>query len=193
MNKIHSYFLAFCLTLACGCAHGPRLDPSNPDDRVQMVDAYLLEFCSPELLKSQIGEAIHEVMMRMPADALAKVLDRRRPVLFTEMYDAGTARFASSSEIIVTERDEPAFQDGLTVLKLSTALNNGPKEAVKGIVAHELAHRVLDHVRRGQTTCKAEREANRLIKSWGFEVEYKSASEEFGAKKEGSGSASCQE
>jgi hypothetical protein len=176
-----------------GCAT-VRLDPNRPDQRAQMVDAYLSEFCSDALLKTQIGEAIREVLMRLPSEALVKVFDRRRPVLFTEEFDAGTAKFASSSEIIVGPKDQPAFQEGMTILKLSTALNNGPKEATMGIVAHELAHRVLDHVRRGQTTCKAEREANRLVKAWGFTEEFKAASDSFGEKKTaGDHTASCQD
>jgi len=185
--------LVMVLLIAGGCASAPRLDVRRPADRERMVDMDLAEFCSSELLRTQIGEAIHDVMMRLPPEALEKVLDRRRPVLFTEMYDVGTAKIASSSEIIVGPKDVPAFQEGMTILKLSTALNNGPKEAVMGIVAHELAHRVLDHVRRGQTTCKAEREANRLVKTWGFTKEYQAASGQFGSNKTGDHVASCQE
>ena len=181
------------VVLGGGCAVGPRLDSKKPDERAKMVDAYLDQFCSPDLRGAVVGSAIRDVMMRLPADAFVKVVDRRRPVLFTEVYDAGTAKFASSSEIIVGKSDVPAFQEGMTILKLSTALNNGPQAAAEGIVAHELAHRVLDHVRRGEVSCKAEREANRLVKAWGFAAEYKSASDEFGTKKAGGHVASCQE
>jgi hypothetical protein len=153
----------------------------------------LAEFCSGTFKGEKIGFAIREVMMRLPPEALITVMDRRRPVLFSEVYDVGTARFASSSEIIVTPRDKPCFQQGMTILKLSTALEDGSQDAVMGIVAHELAHRVLDNVRRGHISCQAEREANRLIKSWGFTKEYEAASREYGQAKEGKGVASCQE
>ena len=176
-----------------GCAENLRSVLSHPQGRAERVDAYLSEFCSPTLRQSRIGEAIRNVMMRLPVDALAVVLDRRRPVIFTEVYDSGTARFASSSEIIATDRDVPAFQHGMTILKISTALETAPPEAITGIVAHELAHRVLDHVRKGHVSCQAEREANRQIKAWGFTKEYEAASQQFGQAKEGHGVASCQE
>jgi hypothetical protein len=182
------------LVFAAGCSLvSTRPDPAVPEERQEMVEAYLSEFCSSNFKEGRIATAIRQVMMRLPAEALLKVLDRRRPVLFTEIYDAGTARFASTSEIIVTPYDKPAFQEGMTILKISTALEKGPTEAIMGIVAHELAHRVLDHVRRGEVSCDAEREANRLIKSWGFTKEYEAASKEFGHEKEGGGVASCQE
>lgn len=185
--------LLLLLVFVGGCALGPRLDLSDPQTRAKAVDAYLAEFSSSAFEGTLVGKAIRDVMMRLPPDALAIVMDRRRPVLFTENYDVGTARFASSAEIIVTEKDVPAFHEGMTIIKLSTALERGTPEAAMGIVAHELAHRVLDHVRRGHVSCQAEREANHLIKSWGFVTEYEAASTEFGREKTGDNVASCQE
>lgn len=185
--------LWFALLLASGCAWGPPIDLDRTAARSAAVDAYLAEFCSPAFQGTRIGEAIHDVLMKVPSRALVLVLDRRRPVLFTEVYDAGTARFASSSEVIMTPQDRPAFQQGMTILKLNMSLNDARSvDAVKGIVAHELAHRVLDHVRKGHVSCDAEREANRLIKTWGFEKALEAASQEFGHGKTG-GPASCQE
>lgn len=184
----------FALLLSAGCSFsGPRLDPAVPAQREKMVEAYLSEFCSGNFKEGRIATAIRAVMMRLPPEALVTVMDRKRPVLFTEVYDEGTARFASSTDVIVTAKDVPAFQQGMTILKISTALEKGTTEAVMGIVAHELAHRVLDNVRRGDVSCQAEREANRLIKSWGFTREYEAASLEYGHVKEGGGVASCQE
>jgi hypothetical protein len=192
-NHYKKAFLIVCLILSSGCVAGHRLDLTQSGDRVIAVDRYLDEFCSAAFKGTRIGTAIRDVMMQLPASDLAIVMDRRRPVLFTEIYDSGTARIASSAEIIVTDKDVPAFQRGMTIIKINTLLENGSPEAVMGIVAHELAHRVLDHVRKGHVSCQAEREANRLVKAWGMTKQYEAASQQFGKEKEGGGSASCQE
>ncbi len=191
MKLLFSIFIVCFLT---GCSATQRLNLESFEKRGQIIDGYLEEFCSGAFLNnSKIGPSIRDVMMRMPVNDLEIVMNRRRPVMFVEMYDVGTAKFVSSSEMIVRPEDKPAFQEGMTIIKISTALENGSSEAISGIVAHELAHRVFDHVRRGEVSCQSEREANQLIKSWGFEKEYEAASAEFGRKKEGSGVASCQE
>ncbi len=185
----------YCISILflSGCVSVSNLDRLSIDKRAHQIKQYLSEFSSPVFNHSHIAEAINDVMMRLPEKDLENILNRRRPVVFVEVYDEGTAKYVSSSELIMTAQDKPAFQEGMTLIKISTALEQGSKEAVMGIVAHELAHRVLDHVRRGRVTCQSEREANQLIKSWGFETEYKAASTEFGRMKEGSGVASCQE
>jgi pimeloyl-ACP methyl ester carboxylesterase len=162
-----------------------------PLSRARRVDAYLAEFSAPVFGSSKIGPAIRDVLMRLPEDALDKVMDRRRPVLLLDVNSSGTGRFASSSEVMMAPQDAPAFEEGMTLIKISDELADGSSEAVKGIIAHELAHRVLDHVRQNHLSCNAEREANRLIKSWGFTVEYEAASREFGRAKAGDGVASC--
>lgn len=184
--------IAFTIFIT-GCASLNTADLSNPQKREAKVNAYLTDFCSPAFHQSLIGPAIHDVMMRLSPEDLKIILNRRRPVIFVEAYDAGTGKYASSNEIIMTKNERPAFQEGMTIVKISTALENGSKEAVMGVVAHELANRVLDHVRRGKVTCKSERESNRLVKAWGFGQEFEAAKREFGREKEGSGVASCQE
>ncbi|MBF0330513.1 MAG: M48 family metalloprotease [Candidatus Omnitrophica bacterium] len=183
-----------CAVIFCyGCALGPRIDLGSAQRRAKAVDAYLAEFGAETFMRSKIGLAIHEVMMRLPEDALRTVMDRHRPVLFLEVYSSGMGSFASSSEVIMTEKDIPAFQRGMTLITISDVLEAGSSEAIKGIVAHEMAHRVLDHVRRNRVGCQSEREANRLIKSWGFTGEFEAASREFGRAKFGGGAASCPE
>jgi len=165
------------------------------NDRAEVVEEYLGEFCSRAFIEGvpKIGDAIRDVLLRIPDDAFLKITDRERPVLFTEVYDSGTAQFANTAEIIAEEGDAPAFTKGLTIIKLSTALDSAKTATpIKGIVAHELAHRYLEHAIKGNLSCESEREANRLIKSWGFEKEYEQASEQFGHKKTG-GSVSCRE
>ncbi|MBF0522261.1 MAG: hypothetical protein HQL24_04305 [Candidatus Omnitrophica bacterium] len=194
-QHIHFFSIILCLVLAiacCSCTTFPRRDLSVPEYRAKAVDAYLAEF-SDSFEGSKIGPAIHEVLMRMPQDALKIILNRRRPVLFVGVCSSGTAKFASSSEVIICEKDVPAFQQGMTIIKISDSLASGSSDAIMGIVAHELAHRVLDHIRHNHVSCQAEREANRLIKSWGFAKEYAAASKEFGHAKVGDGVASCQE
>ncbi len=186
-------FFVFLVMSSLGCARWGRMDLSSQEARATAVDGYLAEFSTPSFMDSKIGPAIREVMMRLPEEALKKVMDRRRPVLFVEVYSSGTAKFASSSEVIVTEKDLPAFQQGMTLIKISDALAVGSSDAIMGIVAHEVAHRVLDHVRRDHVSCESERETNRLIKAWGFVKEFEAASKEFGQAKVGDGVASCRE
>ena len=92
----------------------------------------------------------------------------------------------------MTKDDPPCCQQGFTLLKLGLGLGIATaKEPIEGVVAHELAHRVLDHIRKGYVNCDAERQANRLIKQWGFNKEYLLASQVFGQKK--GDPAACQE
>ena len=166
-------------------------DVPTEKDRKQVMDQYLSEFCSLQGFP-KIFTAIQDVLMRMPYKDFLIVTNRQRPVIFMEVYDSGTARFASSQELIIDKKDEPCCREGFTVIKLGLGLD-GAKDSVpiKGVVAHELAHRVLDHIRKGYVNCDAERQANRLIKKWGFGKEFLEASRVFGQRK--GDPAGCQE
>jgi hypothetical protein len=164
------------------------------NDRQEAINEYVPEFVSGQFAQddAKIGRAIEDVLKRMPFEDFLKVTDRRRPVIFTETWDSGTARFANSTEFVVGEDDIACCQEGFTLLKLSLSLNQAKTpDAIKGIVAHELAHRVLDHIKNGHVSCNAEREANALIQKWGFKKELKEAGQLFGHK-EGD-PAPCQE
>ncbi len=155
------------------------------DDRDEVVDEYLGEFCSQGIIRGmpKIYAALKEVLRRISLPDFLNVTDRRRPVLVTEYYDSGTARFANTSEIISSAEDAPAGEMGLTIIKLSSALNDADSPLpIEGVLAHELAHRVLDHARKGRVTCNAEREANGKVRQWGFAEEFKAASKMFGHK-----------
>ena len=56
----------------------------------------------------------------------------------------------------------------------------GQADAIAGVVAHEIAHRVLDHGMSDVRNSAVEREANRLVIEWGFENEFRMAQEQFG-------------
>jgi len=161
------------------------------NDRPEMIKEYLGEFSFYQA-PSLTYQAIRDVLLRMPYKDFLYVTDRQRPVLFTEFYDSGTARFASSSEFIVTKDDPPCCTGGFTIIKLGMGLGlaktPGP---IEGVVAHEIAHRVLEHIKNGDVSCDAERASNALIKKWGFKKEFKEASELFGQKK--GDPAACQE
>jgi len=164
------------------------------NDRDELITEYLGEFCSQTFVRDlpKVSAAIRDVLLRIPFDALLTVTDRERPVIFTEFYDSGTARFANSSEMAVEPDDAPCCMKGFTLIKLSTGLDQaGAQSAIEGIVAHELAHRVLEHFRKGAGSCKAEREANALVKQWGFANEFADAKKLFGSHP--GDSASCKE
>ncbi len=155
------------------------------DNRDEVVKEYLGEFCSQGIIHGMpnIYAALTAVLRRIPLNAFLQVTNRRRPILITEYYDSGTARFANTSEIVSSNDDAPAGDQGLTIIKLSSALNEAASPSpIEGVLAHELAHRVLDHARKGRVTCREEREANQLIKQWGFSDEYTEASRFFGHK-----------
>jgi len=160
-------------------------------DRPEVIREYLAEFCFYQE-PSLIYQAIKDVLLRMPYKDFLNVTNRQRPILFTEFYDSGTARFASSSEFMVAKDAPPCCQEGFTIIKLGMGLGlaktPGP---IEGVVAHEIAHRVLDSIRKGNVNCDAERAANHLIIKWGFKKEFKEASRLFGQKK--GDPAACQE
>jgi hypothetical protein len=161
------------------------------NDRPEVIKEYLGEFSFYQA-PSLTYQAIQDVLLRMPYKDFLNVTNRQRPVLFTEFYLEGTARFASSTEFIVTKDDPPCCSEGFTLVKLGMSLGlaktPGP---IEGVVAHELAHRVLDSIRKGNVNCDAERAANALIRKWGFRKEFKEASKVFGQKK--GDPAACQE
>jgi hypothetical protein len=168
-----------------------KLESWKLNDRPEVVKEYLGEFCfyqDPSL----IYQAVRNVLLRMPYEDFLSATNRQRPMLFTEFYTEGTARFASSSEFIMSKDDPPCCKEGFTIIKLGMSLGlaktPGP---IEGVVAHEIAHRVLDTIRKGNVNCDAERAANRLIKKWGFREEFKEASHLFGQKK--GDPAGCQE
>lgn len=185
MNRALSLIMLSCFLSSPAWAYGAG------HDRREVIKKYLGEFCSFEE-SSTIYQAIDNVLQRMPYKDFLKVTNRRRPVIFTEFYDSGTARFASSSEFVVLPGDVPCCQEGFTLVKLGLSLGiSQTKEPIEAVVAHELAHRVLDHVRKGNVNCDAERQSNVLIQKWGFKQEFQEARHLFGQKK--GDPAACQE
>ena len=152
--------------------------------RQQKAEAYLAEFASPAFKDSytNIYSAIKNVLILLPEYAFEKVTDRSFPVLFTEVPHFGTGRWANSSGIYVMPDDPPTFTKGMWIVKLNTELNEGKDvEAIEGVVFHELAHRVLGH-EGGHFSIEVEKEANHLVKKWGFQKQYLKAKASFGTK-----------
>jgi hypothetical protein len=157
------------------------------NDRDEVIEEYLSEFCSSAFLRDhpRTHEAIKSALKVLPHEVFLSVTERARPVIFTEYHKNGMGSFANSSEIITADGEPPAFMKGMTLIKLSTDLENGDTLAIEGIVLHELTHRVLEHSKRKPYSCKFEREANRLVKAWGKEEAFLKAKELFGAEKTG--------
>lgn len=161
------------------------------NDRPEIIKEYLREFSSLQGFPL-IHTAISNVLFKMPYKDFLYVTNRKRPIILTEYYDSGTARFASSQEFIVFENDPPCCSEGFTLIKLGLGLGAAKTpEAIEGIVAHEIAHRVLEHIKKGNVNCDAERAANRLIKQWGFTKEFEEAKKLFGTRH--GDPAGCQE
>ena len=160
-------------------------------DRSKSIKDYLAEFCSIEE-SSIIYKAIVNVMRKMPYKDFLYITNRQRPIIFVDYSDSGTARFASSQEFLVGPNDPPCCKEGFTLIKLGQGLGIAKtSQAIEGVVAHEIAHRVLEHIKKGQIDCNAERASNRLIKQWGFTKEFEEAKKLFGTRK--GDPAGCQE
>lgn len=163
----------------------------NVDDRVEIVKEYMSEFCSKYFLHnaSKIGIAIRTALERVPKDVFFAVTDRAKPVVFTETHYRGTGRLANSSDIWPLEGDPPTFTDGIWITKLSLELETAedPGE-IESIIAHELAHYILDNGKRiGSDPGRVdqyERESADLVQKWGFGEEMIKAYERFGEKEE---------
>ncbi|MFA5089223.1 MAG: hypothetical protein WC552_09360 [Candidatus Omnitrophota bacterium] len=152
------------------------------NDREEVVREYLGEFCSQGIIKyfPKIYSAISHVLNKLPDDIFLDVTDRTRPVLFTEYYDSGGAKFANSSQIVVFPDDPPTFTEGIWIMKLSTALNISDSfEAIAGVVIHELAHRILGHGDSAAYSPIMEKEANDLVRKLGFAEELRRAQDIF--------------
>jgi len=165
------------------------------NDREEMAKQYLSEFASGAILFNypKVRVALLNVLQKLPLDVYLSITERNRPILFIDYYTGGIARFAGSLEFTMREEDPPTFQDGFFIIRLGDGLTDATDpEAIEGIVLHEIAHRVMEHLKvTDQHPCERELEANQLVKTWGFEEEYKKASDEFGSKKEGN--SPCQE
>lgn len=158
------------------------------DDRDEMAKQYLMEFASGILLSNHKAKtALKNALVKLPKDVFLDVTDRSRPIIFLDHYTKGIARFASSKEFRMRDEDPPTFSDGFYIIQIGSELIDKAQgtEGIEGVILHEIAHRVLEHLRQPASSCEFERDANRLVIKWGYEVEYKKASELFGAKKKG--------
>ncbi|MBF0253204.1 MAG: hypothetical protein HQL29_05245 [Candidatus Omnitrophica bacterium] len=145
------------------------------DDREEVVQEYLGEFCSQKIIKDfpALYGAIKDVFMRLPQKAFLRLTDRTHPVIFAEVYSEGLGSLANSTNITILDDDPPTFTKGLYVTKLKTELDSVPKKA-KAIIAHELAHAYLGHSGTHNSS-NEEKLANTLVFHWGFADELKEA------------------
>ncbi len=164
---------------------------ASSDDRPLSAKKYLAEFCAIDE-SSIIYKAILQVLLKMPYKDYAYITNRNRPVIFVDYSVDGTSRFASSTEFLVGPNDPPCCQEGFTLIKLGQGLGIAKAtQAIEGVVAHEIAHRILEHIKNGNVDCNAERAANQLIQQWGFTTEFAEAKKLFGTRK--GDPAGCQE
>lgn len=197
---IHQRFLSVVFTIMIAVVMEPvplsvlASQESIPADvpitqsRQQGVQQYLGEFASGQFPSSypQIYTALTHALEKLPEDIFLTLTDRDRPILFVVSMTSGIGRYANSTEFVMREDDPPTFQNGFYLVTLSDELDAAfDPLAIEGILFHEMAHRYLEHLKKAEFSCEMEREANRLVKQWGFEKEYQKASEIFGSKTEG--------
>ncbi len=152
-------------------------------ERKKQVDLYLHDFVSQafQLSYPTIYKAIEVSLMGVPQEVLDKVNNADFPAIFVEMPHFGGGRWANSNGIFVEPHDPPTFTKGVWIIKLSTELEDAKDvDAVQGVVLHELAHFVLDH-HEGVFNQQHEKDANHLVRKWGFEEKFLKAREKFGS------------
>ena len=162
----------------------PVFGVEKEDARAKAVHAYVHEFVGDNVKESypKIGQAIENVFMKLPDNVFRSLTDRSRPVIFVVNITAGIAKYANAVEFDIRPEDPPTFQKGFYLIKLGDDLEDlGDVVAIEGVVAHELAHRYLEHLK-VPFSCDIERQANQQAKDWGFGKEYLSAKETFGSK-----------
>lgn len=165
-----------------GCAF--HHNPKALITRETRAQSYLDTHVSIDLKNSpNIHQALQNVFLKLPDDVFNEVTDHKRPVIFLGSYTTTIARYARSHQFLVTPTDhKDTLNDGVYIIILADELNSSSVEAIEGIIYHELAHRYLEHLLKSSLNCDVEREANRLVKQWGFEKEFSAASNELGAK-----------
>lgn len=189
--RFYSILLGLSLSSLTGCttAHSSCcLKPEAAAGRAKQVEAYLDEFAASEFKNgyTNIYKALKNALTKLPEDVFKDVTSRESPVVFVNSITSGIARYAHSTEFYFHEGDPRAFQEGFYLMILGDELNNSNDiEAIEGVILHELAHDYLKHLRAPKHNCEMEREANRLVKTWGYAKEYEKASEVFGAKNAG--------
>lgn len=152
------------------------------------IQAYVAEFVSPLIKQNypNIYEGLENALGKVPYDVLKEVTRRERPIVLVPSIQSGIARFANATEFEQEKGKEPAFSEGFYLIILADELNNvEDSEAVEGVVAHEIAHRYLEHLKSPKKGCELEKEANALLKEWRMEREFNTAKKVFGHKQEG--------
>ena len=181
------FLVCFIIILCVNCSFLQKTSNSS-FDRKKYVREYL-DFAfgrGSDKSYPKIYQAISNALNEIPEDVLEKVSNPKHPVIFTVNITSGIARWANSSEFNLTVNTERALDNGFYLIKLADELENtSDVESIEGIVLHELSHNYLDHLKREQFSCEMEREANRLVKKWGFEEKFLKAKAMFGSKVQG--------
>jgi len=161
------------------------------NDWEEYVRQYLFEF-SEWVPGTKIYQAIYQALLKLPKKEFLEITKRDRPVIFLDYYTKGIARFASSGEFVRIPEEPLAFENGFYMVKLGAELEEAEDpEAIQGVILHELAHRIFEHLKSDIHVCERELEANQWLKKQGFEREFEKASGLFGAKQKGD--SPCQE
>jgi hypothetical protein len=154
----------------------------------EQIQEYVAEFVSPMIKQNypRIYEGLENALSKIPYKVVREITRRARPIIFVPSIQSGIARFANATEFAQEGGKVPAFSEGFYLIILADELNNVEDlGAVEGIIAHEIAHRYLEHLKSPDKGCDLEKEANALVKEWGMEREFNTAKETFGHKHEG--------
>ena len=182
MKKLILPILFF--TLLFSTAQVMAVKINDEAQRQAQIEQYLKEFVGNSLFYyPNIRSALFNALAKLPDDVFATVTDRRHPLIFVISINSGIARFANATEFVTEKNDPPTFTEGFYLIILGDELNNTTDvEAIEGVILHEIAHDYLQHLRVDQPSCELEREANRLVKEWGYEEIFLKAKAQFGSK-----------
>ncbi len=151
------------------------------NDRHEVVKQYLSEFCATSLKQqfSLVYDALFQIMEVLPDEVFWEITKRDFPIMFTEIFSSGNASLANSSATRRMALDPPTFFNGFWLVKLGSNLEDSQNSlAIKGVIAHEIAHRYLNHSHGSGEA--GERAANRQVQAWGLQEEYEAAKAEWG-------------
>ena len=148
-------------------------------DRKASICKHLESACSPDIRDCpEVKVALKETLYRLPECVYSFLTDDNKPLLFLPSEDVGSQTCFSRSG-----SDNFTFEEGINFVILQcNQLEKVPKEAIIGVIAHELAHAYLHFYNKGESEKDRRdrnKEAENIAKEWDFVEETQAYHREF--------------